>query len=144
MIKTTELRTELVRRLESLRSENGYTADIQAVLTPVQVRSSAERPASGNYCVLWTEPGQLVAQQGSKIQWQQTFAVDMPVPWTADAERQLDAIRLELASALAGKLAGVQKQELAGLVTAYPQDGRSHAVVSAELTLTYVETLTPL
>lgn len=142
--KTTELRAEIVRRLESLRSENGYTANIHAVLNPVQVRDTSLHPVAGNYCVLWTEPGQLVARQASKIHWQQAFAIDMPLPWSDTAEADIDAVRLELASALAAPLPGVQKQELAAALVSYPQSGRAHAVVSAELTLTYVETLTTL
>ncbi|MDO6804318.1 hypothetical protein Q4595_17860, partial [Wenyingzhuangia sp. 1_MG-2023] len=66
------------------------------------------------------------------------------VPWTATAETDLDTIRLELASALGARLPNVQQQKLTGLVTHYPQSGNAQAVVSAELTLTYTETITAL
>ncbi len=143
MTKTTELRTELVRRLELLRSESGYTSNIRAVLNPVDVRDKSNHPAQGNYCVLWTEPGELEDERAGRIKWRQVFALDMPVPWSATAEDDLDQIRLELASALAGSLRSHQviTQILGGLVTLYPKNGQHHAVVSAELTLIYVETL---
>lgn len=143
MTKTTELRAEIVRRLELLRPENGFAADVRAVLNPVDGRKADRRPDGGLWCVLWTDPGQLISQQGHQIKWRQVWVIDMPVPWSDGAESLLDQIRLEVAAALVGKfqVAGLLSQELSDLVLQYPQNGNAVAVLSAALTLEYIETI---
>lgn len=139
---TTRVRAEIVRRL--LLLDENSTAKIGAVIDPESVRSPSNRaPAPLLTAVLWTMPGRLLGKQGSRVKWSQEFAIDIAVPWSADAEVRCDGMRLELAAVLCDAFAGlpIQKQELSELSVGYPSEGSAYALVSVSLTFEYVETL---
>ena len=135
---TNQVREQIRSRLESLRAENGYQADIRVVLNPADARDKKQHPTTGLYGVLWTEPAKALESKPGAILWDQPFAIDIPVTWEAGAEVRMDAIRAELAGALLQRLQGVRKQELSEFVTQYPQGGNS-GVVSVVIATQYVE-----
>lgn len=142
MTTTTTIRAAIVQRLLALGSSSA--SNIGAVCNPEQVRNPENRAALPQLtAVIWTMPGQLLAQQGNKMKWQQPFTIDIAVPWDNTAEARCDQMRLELANALLNAASGltVQKQTLSDLEIGYPAEGSSYALVSATVTLEYIETI---
>lgn len=141
---TKKIREELTSRLLALAETSA--SNIGKVLNPDEARNPANRPASGKrFAVLWTLEGRLQDQRAGKLQWQQSFAVDVAVEWKGtETEAVLDKMRLELASAFASQFTGlaVQKQTLQDITIGYPSEGSRYAVVSVVADYTYIETLT--
>ena len=139
--QTTKLRNAVIARLLSLGADSA--SKIGAVLNPVSVREAGNRPADPmRYAVMWTLPGRSLSVVGGKMRWQQSFSVDMPVKWSADAEDVCDRIRLELASVLSERLPGVIEQDLSEVEVLYPEEGSGYSVVSVTLGFTCIESLT--
>lgn len=139
--KTHQVRLEIKSRLASLSVENGKTAEIQAVLNPVEVRNKKNHPESGRMAVLWTQPGQALSSMGEAVKWQQNWAIDLFVEWDGKDEDILDQIKVELGSVLLPKITGVREQKLESLEVSYPANGSGGAMVSVEFVTEYVETL---
>jgi hypothetical protein len=139
---TTQVRDVIRQRLLALGSQTA--ANIGAVCNPDEVRNPANRAQEPMLtAVIWTLPGRMLAMQGAAVKWEQTFTVDIAVPWKAGTEERCDDIRLELATALSGAYQAlpVKKNEVTELDVGYPAEGSSYALVSATVVLEYIETI---
>src|SRR5690554_417274 len=141
---TKKIREELTSRLLALAETSA--SNIGKVLNPDEARNPANRPASGKrFAVLWTLEGRLQDQRAGKLQWQQSFAVDVAVEWKGtETEAVLDKMRLELASAFASQFTARKSTRLnsSHVRISYPSEGSRYAVVSVVADYTYIETLT--
>lgn len=138
--QTTLIREEIKNRLRIISSEHGYPVSIDHVLDPIQAFSGKN---SGIIAVIYDQPGSQKNRKGEKLLWRQSFAIDVAIPVDDDYQLKADQLRLALASKLSEPFngLGVQSAELSELATGYPQGGRGYMAVSAELAMTYIETL---